>query len=478
MLILPLPTRPDWSRPPVVTLAIMALCLLVYFVQGADDRRYGAALEFYQKSSLGKLESAAYRAALAQQNDGGQALERFDRQPFVARLRQMESDADFMARLRGGRVILPEHPEHASWQRDRKQYEQLRARVFTEQYALQGKNPSLATLFSHMFLHAGIMHLAGNMAVLFVVGYTVEAALGRRAFLGLYLLGGLGSAVPELFHTGPELRLALGASGASSAVMAAYLVLFGRRCIDFFYWLFFFFGTVRLPALAILPLWLANELLQRYVLDVDGKVNYLAHFAGFVSGALLVGLYRWRRRGRSAALVHAQDRAEAMAALRRQAEQRVAALQFDKAALHYRALCARFAGNDPTTLSEYLRIAHLSRQPEFTADASRRFVTAAAAEPSAFAPDQLARALLEENPPALDVAQWQALFSRIIDGRQLDAAETLLLRLYMQTGKDQALRPALRKVARKLGEAFRQAGQPERAEPLWRLAGVQASVAA
>lgn len=460
MLILPLPARPDWSRPPVATLAIMLFCLIAFLIQGKDARRSAETWRFYQESGLARLEAQAYQADLKQRGERPAAG-----RPEIV-FRTMDADRDFMQRLRSDRVITPDKPEFAKWRADRTRFETLRARLITENYALNGQEPRPASLLTHMFLHGDVMHLAGNLAVLFVVGYTVEAALGPLGFLGLYLLGGLGAALPDLLLPATGYRLSLGASGAISAIMAAYLVLFGWRRINFFYWLFFFMGTVRWPAVAILPLWLANELLQKFVFDRDGHVNYMAHFAGLVTGALLVGAYRWHRRGRSAEIVHRQDEIQAIDAIRLRAEHLVADLQFAPAALQYKKLFAEHPEAEAGLAAEYLHIARLTRQPELLAEANRHLLLTASTQPAAFAPPLLAEAL--EAPggaPKLSPRQWETLLSRLIDGRQFEAAEKLLLRLFAHP----EMRTSLRRQGNRLADALVAMGESARAQPLHRL---------
>ena len=469
MLILPLPARPDWGRPPLATLLIMVLCLIAFLMQGRDQQRSADAWRFYQQSGTAKLEMTAYLADLERRGQAdklaGVRAEATAAQPFAA-YRKMEDDADFMQRLRGNRVITPASPDYPAWRSNRTHFETLRARVVTENYGLKGEEPSPVTLFTHMFLHGDIMHLSGNMAVLFIVGYTVEAALGPLGFLGLYLLGGLGAALPDLLLPAVG-RLSIGASGAISAVMAAYLVLFGRRQINFFYWLFFFFGTVRWPALAILPIWLANELLQNFVFDRGGHINYMAHFAGLLSGALLVGAYRWRRRGKSAEIVHRQDVDQAIEAIRQRADDHLADMQFGPAALQYKKLFAEHPQAGTGIAAEYLHIARLARQPELLADAHRQLLYAASQNPRSIEPALLATALNggPGSVPKLSAARWESLLARLIDGRQLDAAEDLVLRLFAQAD----LRPAVSRQGNRLADAFEATGQIDRAAPILRL---------
>jgi len=461
MLILPLPARPDWSRPPLVTIAIMLLCLVAFLMQGTDWRRSAEAWRYYQESGLARLELTAYQADLKAR---GKPVSKGQTEMLA---RTMEDDSDFMLRLRNDRVITPASDDYTAWRSKRARFEQLRARVFTENYALNGQEPTPVTLFSHMFLHADIMHLSGNMAVLFVVGYTVEAALGPLGFLAVYLVGGLLAALPDLLLQYDGVRLSIGASGAISAIMAAYLVLFGRRRINFFYWLFFFFGTARWPALVILPIWLSNELLQNFVFNRGSNVNYMAHFAGLLGGALLVGAYRWRRQGKSADMVHRQDDEQAIEASRQRAEDLVGDMQFAPAALQYKKIFAEHRRKAAHLAGDYLRIARLSRQPELLMDAIRCLLNLAARDPKSADPALLAEALgsASGSIAGLSVAHWEIILARLIDGRQFDAAERILLRLFARP----EVRAATLRQASRLVEALEDGGEALRAAPIRRL---------
>ena len=475
MLILPLPARHDWTRPPLATLLIMILCLIAFLMQGSDQQRSAEAWRFYQQSGTAKIEMAAYLADLERLGKPDKAADvrkTISHMP-VAAFHEMERDTDFMQRLRGNRIITQSSADFPGWRANRTRFEMLRGRIVTERFSLNGHEPSAVALFTHMFLHGDIMHLSGNMAVLFVVGYTVEAALGPLGFLGLYMLGGLGAALPDLLAPSTTHSYSLGASGAISAVMAAYLVLFGRRRIDFFYWLLFVFGTARWPALAILPVWLANELLQNFVFDRGGHVNYMAHFAGLLSGALLIGAYRWRRQGKSAALVHRQDADQAVREQQQRAEQLVAKMQFGPAALAYRKLFAEHSPPTPQLAEEYLRIARLARQPELLTDANRQLLKTAGGNPQAINPGLLAEALdaVPRSLPKLTAQQWENITGRLIVSGQLESAERLLLRLMPHA----ELRNAALRQANRLADAFIAAGESERAALMRRL---QASLAA
>lgn len=463
MLILPLPARPDWSRPPWVTLGLILACIVVFLLQGSDGERLHAALENYRESRLPATELPAYVADLegrGKQREAdtlGRALAAGQEGQVF---RAMEMDPGFMNRLRAGQVIRASDPGYSLWRAQRERYEALRAQVFTERFSLQSAHPTALTLVTHMFLHADLMHLAGNMALLFIVGYTVEASLGAAGFALLYLLGGLAAAVPDLVFGGERGGYSLGASGAISAVMAAYVVLFGLRRVRFFYWFFVFFDTARWPALVILPVWLGKELLERFVFDPNGRVNYLAHAGGLIAGAALTGLYRLRRGGKSAEHVLKIDADEARAKLLEQAGAHVARLQFERAAQDYARALAQ--GADDAVCGSYLRVARLARKPELIADAAAHLLRRAAERDSALSGDQIAAALadLGSSPPPLALAAWALIARRLIDARELAAAETLILRLASRDGKGHCVPGLLLALAR----GWRLAGQTAQAE--------------
>ena len=162
----------------------------------------------------------------------------------------------------------------------------------------------LAPLFTSMFLHGGWMHFLGNMLYLWVFGDNVEDWLGALRFLLFYLVCGLLAALLQIaVHPGSPIPM-IGASGAISGVLAAYLVLFpGARVLTFVPILFFFY-LVRLPALIFLGLWFLLQFFNGAVSLTAGDLSmggtaWWAHIGGFVSGLVLILKHRRsRRRGR------------------------------------------------------------------------------------------------------------------------------------------------------------------------------------
>lgn len=138
-------------------------------------------------------------------------------------------------------------------------------------------------LVTYMFLHANLMHIAGNMLFLWVFGDNLEDQLGHIGFALFYLLGGLAAAAGQIVADPSSDLPMVGASGAIAAVMGGYLLLFPRARVDILFILFVFFKIFTIPAWIVLGVWFALQLLNGFGASADG-VAYWAHIAGFVAG--------------------------------------------------------------------------------------------------------------------------------------------------------------------------------------------------
>ena len=168
-----------------------------------------------------------------------------------------------------------------------------------------GSASDIATVFSSMFMHGSLLHLGGNMLFLWIFGNNVEDALGRAKFLAWYLLGGVAAiTLQTVIDTGADVPT-LGASGAVSAVLGGYLLLYpGARVITVIF-IVLFFTFLELPAVAVIGFWFLQQVVFGY-LDYNsagesGGVAYFAHIGGFVFGLLTIRrLARKPRRKRPA----------------------------------------------------------------------------------------------------------------------------------------------------------------------------------
>ncbi len=157
----------------------------------------------------------------------------------------------------------------------------------------------LGSVFVSMFLHAGWLHIAGNMLFLWVFGNNVEDRLGRLAFIVFYVLGGLAAAGLQLAFDPSSAVPNLGASGAIAAILGAYLVLFPRARVHTLV-ILFFITVIDLPAVVVLIAWFVLQLFSgvgAMSTEVSGGVAYWAHVGGFVFGIGATWLFfRPRRR--------------------------------------------------------------------------------------------------------------------------------------------------------------------------------------
>jgi membrane associated rhomboid family serine protease len=152
------------------------------------------------------------------------------------------------------------------------------------------------TVFTSMFLHGSWVHLLGNMWFLFLFGNNVEDSMGHRRFLGFYLLTGVAAALLQIvIYPGSAVPM-VGASGAISGVMGAYLVLYPRVRVWTIVPIGFFLTSIPLPAWTMLLFWFAIQLVSGVTVlgGATGGVAFWAHVGGFVAGAALVRAFARR----------------------------------------------------------------------------------------------------------------------------------------------------------------------------------------
>ena len=156
--------------------------------------------------------------------------------------------------------------------------------------------PPWATVFTSMFMHGGWMHLIGNMLYLWIFGDNVEDSMGHGRFVVFYLLCGiaavLAQALPDPNSTVPM----VGASGAISGVLGAYLLLYPHARVLVAIPLGFILQTMRIPAGIVLLLWFGLQLLSNAMAQAgQGGVAFRAHIGGFIAGMILIPIFKQRR---------------------------------------------------------------------------------------------------------------------------------------------------------------------------------------
>jgi membrane associated rhomboid family serine protease len=153
-------------------------------------------------------------------------------------------------------------------------------------------NKEAIALVSSQFLHADIFHLVGNMWFLYLFGNNIEDQLGHWKFLFFYLICGMIAAGVQVLTAPNSLVPMVGASGAISGIMGAYIVRFPRARILSLVFLGFFITAIPIPAFIFLGLWIAGQTIYAAMANPNlPGVAYLAHVSGFVAGAIAIYLF-------------------------------------------------------------------------------------------------------------------------------------------------------------------------------------------
>lgn len=303
MLIIPLHRRPTVANFPWVTLGLVLANVFVFaFLQSGDASARTRALDYYAGQDIAHWEFPAYRQWLDAHADDAERRAVFEETvaegDMAMATQVLQSDAGFLAALRGDVVIPETAAEHGQWRERRAEFDRLWNAAFTERWMLHFSEVDPGRILGAMFLHGGAGHLLGNMLFLALLGLLVEGALGHGLFLAVYLVGGFGSALLSLAWRWGESGNALGASGAIAALMGAFCVLWGLRKVRFFWWFFVVFDYVKAPALVLLPLWLGWQV-ANMIWNSGAHVGFDAHVGGIIVGAVLalgVRALGWERR--------------------------------------------------------------------------------------------------------------------------------------------------------------------------------------
>jgi len=173
-----------------------------------------------------------------------------------------------------------------------------------------GPRPIYITLLSSMFMHGGLGHIFGNMLYLWIFGNNVEHRFGHVRFLLFYLASGLAATAAQLAIWPNSIVPNLGASGAISGVLGAYIVLFPRNRVN----VIVFYHVVSIPAFMVIGLWAVTQFMHGFgsiamTHQTDGVgVAYMAHVGGFVAGVVVAGLVRLNMKSEPDSMIFRQYR--------------------------------------------------------------------------------------------------------------------------------------------------------------------------
>jgi membrane associated rhomboid family serine protease len=157
--------------------------------------------------------------------------------------------------------------------------------------------PPALTVFSSMFLHGSFLHVAGNMLYLWIFGDNIEDRLGRGRFIAFYLICGAIAALAQALPNMDSQTPMIGASGAISGVLGAYIVLYPRANVLVALPLLIIFYTFRVPALLVLGFWFLGQLMSSVAATgEEGGIAFGAHVGGFLAGLILIRFFLRERR--------------------------------------------------------------------------------------------------------------------------------------------------------------------------------------
>jgi membrane associated rhomboid family serine protease len=157
-----------------------------------------------------------------------------------------------------------------------------------------GNAPFWVTIFTSMFLHGSLLHLGGNMLFLWIFGNNIEDSMGRLTFVVFYLLGGLAALGLQVGFDTTSAVPTVGASGAIAGVLGAYARLYPRARVVTLVFIIIIFTVVTLPAVLVLGVWFLLQLLPAFSDPVSaggGGVAYFAHIGGFLFGLVAIKLF-------------------------------------------------------------------------------------------------------------------------------------------------------------------------------------------
>lgn len=152
----------------------------------------------------------------------------------------------------------------------------------------------IGSLFSSLFVHADFMHLAGNMIFLWVFGDNIEYAIGHVRYVVFYLFCGIAATLTHVFIDPTSSIPIIGASGAISGILGAYLIKYPKNKVTTLFIVIIFIKIVKIRAVYLLGFWFVYQLAAGYLSlsnQAPGGVAWFAHIGGFVAGIILINLF-------------------------------------------------------------------------------------------------------------------------------------------------------------------------------------------
>ncbi len=294
-MFIPLDRKPDWRSPPVSTLLLICINILIFtFLQAQDPLRETDAFRYYFSSGLAELEIPRYIQYLnkySKRQISIKPVTELAKNEKRIIYKHLMSNGGFLRALNKSQIISPDDPDYAVWQGWQRNFNKRLQNIFSYRYALKPYSADSLTIFSSIFLHTDLWHLLGNMLFLLLFGFILELSLGSLMLFLVYLACGIIANIVTIVITPDSAQWISGASGAITGLAGLYTILYGMRKIRFFYSLIFYFDYVRAPAIIMLPAWLLYEL--AYSLIAPDSVNTVTHIGGLLGGIVIGIIIRY-----------------------------------------------------------------------------------------------------------------------------------------------------------------------------------------
>ncbi|HTT33790.1 MAG TPA: rhomboid family intramembrane serine protease [Methylomirabilota bacterium] len=285
MILIPLKhENMEGRRWPIITFALIALNIVAFLgTHWTIDKQQPEALEV----RVHVLLLAASHPELKMPEDVQQFVENFQKSNPEA-WKEATSQYRQLFDAEDARTRLIEDPEELQAKMDSlaQRFHEVQDRSILQNYAFIPAHKKPLAYLTSMFLHAGWLHLIGNMWFLWLSGFILEDNWGRAIYPIFYFLAGIAATQFHAWAYPDSIVPCLGASGAIAALMGAFLVRFPKLKIDMWGTAFFVRFRFKAPAYALLPLWLLSEIFYGTLVGKISGVAHWAHIGGFIFGAL------------------------------------------------------------------------------------------------------------------------------------------------------------------------------------------------
>jgi len=269
----------EFKRLPFITIFIILLNVIVFIFTSQIVSR--------QMKGINKINVKLYNITieLIMENKNIEYMEKG--YPVI--------DANFLERIKSDTCFDHESNMYKEWENCHNQFEDIRSQLLYYKWGATPEKLSIITLISAMFIHGSFFHLFFNMLFLWLVGLNIEDDWGRPVFLSIYLIGGIISTLVYSAISADKSIPLIGASGAISVVMGAFMIRHFKTRIRYFYFILLIFyplwGFINIPAFVVLPLWFIQQIFGASMsAKLNSGVAYWAHISGFLFGAV-AGLF-------------------------------------------------------------------------------------------------------------------------------------------------------------------------------------------